>query len=59
MQLAKLFFFVSAHEILTRLLTHLIHLNVSKLRSVDILVMVNVNIHVIVSTIENYANFRQ
>jgi len=34
----------------------LIHWNVSKLLSVDILVMANVDIHVIVSTIENYEN---
>ena len=37
-------------------ITNLIHLNVSKLRSVDILVVAKVNIHANVSTIENYEN---
>jgi hypothetical protein len=39
-----------------RRFTHLIHWNVSKLPSVYILVMANINIHDFVSTIENYEN---
>ena len=37
-------------------ITNLIHWNVAKLPSVDMLVMANVDIHAIVSTIENYEN---
>ena len=53
MHLAR-FFFQRARN--SNRITNLIRWNVSKLPSVDILVMANVDIYAIVSAIENYEN---